>query len=129
MTLIIIQVAYYEYGGTVKVDYKGLTIGGFESAFFADLVAAYIFENTTACFDNSAFNGIYRDDGIDIIKGKRTTDEMCDWVESFQARVNQLTSSDHLQFTAEIWNPNASVDEIRLATTMCRSIERNRSRI
>ena len=97
--------------GGSDVEKKGLTIGGFESAFFADLVAAYILENTTACFDNSAFNGIYRDDGIDIIKGKRTTDEMCDWLESFQARVNQLTGSDHLQFTAEIWNPNASVDE------------------
>ena len=60
-TLITFEDQYYEYGGKVEVDYKGLTIGGFESAFFADLVAAYILENTTACFDNSAFNGIYRD--------------------------------------------------------------------
>jgi len=39
-TLITFEDQYYEYGGTVEVDYKGLTIGGFESAFFADLVAA-----------------------------------------------------------------------------------------
>ena len=31
------------YGGGMTVDEKGLTIGGFESAWLADLVAAYIF--------------------------------------------------------------------------------------
>ena len=110
-TLITFEDQYYEYGGDVEVDYKGLTIGGFESAFFADLVAAFILENTTNCFDNSAYNGIYRDDGIDIIKGRRTTDEMCDWLDDFQAKVNILTGSDHLQFTAEIWNPSAAENE------------------
>jgi len=63
-----------------------LIIRGFESAFFANL--AYILENTTACFNNSAFNDIYHDDGINISKGKRTIDKMSDWSESFQARVN-----------------------------------------
>ena len=32
-TLITFEDQYYKYGGTVEVDYKGLTIGGFESAF------------------------------------------------------------------------------------------------
>ena len=32
-TLIIFEDQYYEYGGTVDVDYKGLTIRGFESPF------------------------------------------------------------------------------------------------
>jgi hypothetical protein len=34
-TLIQFNGAYYEYGGNANVNNKGLTIGGFESAFFA----------------------------------------------------------------------------------------------
>jgi hypothetical protein len=45
-TLIQFNDAYYEYGGKVDVNNKGLTIGGFESAFFACLVAVWILENT-----------------------------------------------------------------------------------
>jgi hypothetical protein len=41
-TLIQSMGQYYEYGGSVDVEAKGLTIGGFESAFFADLVAAWL---------------------------------------------------------------------------------------
>ena len=40
---------------------KGLMIGGFESAFFADLVAAYLLENLKQLFNDSRYNGIYRD--------------------------------------------------------------------
>jgi hypothetical protein len=36
-TLIQSMGQYYEYGGSVHVEAKGLTIGGYESAFFADL--------------------------------------------------------------------------------------------
>ena len=35
---------YYIYGEFLPVEEKGLTIGGFESAFLTDLVAAYILE-------------------------------------------------------------------------------------
>ncbi len=37
---------YWIYGGNFPVEEKGLTIGGFESAFFTDLVAAYILEKS-----------------------------------------------------------------------------------
>ena len=42
-TFIQFSDQYWLYGGGMTVDEKGLTIGGFESAWLADLVAAYIF--------------------------------------------------------------------------------------
>ena len=41
-TFITFGDQYWIYGGFLPVEDKGLTIGGYESAFFADLVAAYI---------------------------------------------------------------------------------------
>jgi hypothetical protein len=41
-TLLTFQYQYYIYGGDQSLDEKGLTIGGYESAWLADLVAAYI---------------------------------------------------------------------------------------
>ena len=97
-TIVTFEDQYWEYGGAVPVEYKGLTIGGFESAFFADLVAAYILDNSEDIFDNSLYNGIYRDDGINVFTEILSTDEICDWLEKFQERVNSLLvlGSTHL---------------------------------
>ena len=88
----------------MPVDEKGLTIGGFESAGFADLVAAYILEMTSNLFLSSAYNGIYRDDGINILRGKWTTAQLVQWRDNFQSEANLLTESKYLQFTIEICN-------------------------
>eukprot|EP00984_Skeletonema_dohrnii_P023783 scaffold12871_cov72-Skeletonema_dohrnii-CCMP3373.AAC.1 len=109
-TIITYGGKYYEYGGE-DVDTKGLTIGGYESAFLADLVAAFILENTEDLFEG-AYSKIYRDDGVRICMEKKTTDEVCDWLELFQGRANTLTGSDSLKFTMEIWNPDAPEDEV-----------------
>ena len=69
-TLIQFNSAYYEYGGNIDVNNKGLTIGGFESAFFADLVAAWILENTEEHMTDVMFDGVYRDDGILVFNKK-----------------------------------------------------------
>jgi hypothetical protein len=63
-TLINSQGQYWEYGGVVDVNKKGLTISRFESAFFADLVAAWILENTVELMQDTLFDGIYSDDGL-----------------------------------------------------------------
>ena len=65
-TFVTFSDQYWIYGGLLPVEEKGLTIGGYESAFFADLVAAYILENSQDIFEDSLFNKIYRDDGIDV---------------------------------------------------------------
>ena len=56
-------------------------ISGFESAFFADLVADYTLENSEDLFNNSLYNGIYRNDGIAVFTKILLTDEICDWLD------------------------------------------------
>ena len=34
-------------------------------------------------------------------------EEVVEWLESFQRAINEFTGSEHLQFTVEIWNPDA----------------------
>jgi hypothetical protein len=72
---------------------KGLTIGSYKSAFFADLVAAWILENTVELMLDTTFDGIYRDESILVFNKNKTTDEICDWLETFQ-EVNKLTASE-----------------------------------
>ena len=69
-TLLTFREKYYEYGETVDPSKKGLTIGGYESAWLADLVAAYLLDNTEMIFEETTtYYGIYRDDGIISFKG------------------------------------------------------------
>ena len=94
---------YYEYDGMVDVRDRGLTIGGYESAWLADLVISYIFENTEDLFTDSVFHGCYRDDELAIFKGIKMKKDMTVWLDNFQSRVNELLDSDNLQFTLTVW--------------------------
>ena len=58
------------------MDLKGLLIGGFESAFFANLVAAYILENSREPFSDTIYDGIYRDNELMVTDEKKTVDEL-----------------------------------------------------
>ena len=84
------------YGGDAPVKIKGLTIGGYEAAFFADLGADYILENATDLFSNSIFYGIYRKDGLNVIDGRSLTEELVGWLNQFQTKVNELLESEFL---------------------------------
>ena len=53
-TLISYRDKHYEYDGDQEISNKCLTIGGYESAWLADLVAAFILEET------NCRRGIYR---------------------------------------------------------------------
>jgi hypothetical protein len=108
-TLIQFNGAYYEYGSNVDVNNNGLMTGEFESAFFADLVAAWILENTEEHMTDVMFDGVYRDDGILVFNKKVTNEEIVSWRNNFQASVNRLTQSEHLQCTVDIWDPDAHV--------------------
>ena len=102
-TLVSFIDKYYEYGGEMEDEKRGLTIGGYESAWLADLVAAYLLEMTKEKFDNFVYHGIYRNDGFMVLKGTRMEREMNDWLEDFQEKINKMTESTCLQFTAEVW--------------------------
>jgi hypothetical protein len=61
---------------------KGLsTIGGYESAWLADLVAAYVLKNTAHLFADAIYDGIYRDDGLVVFKGNWSRSKITDWLE------------------------------------------------
>ena len=74
-TLISFHGEYYEYHGGEREE-QGLAIGGYESAFLADLVASYLFEKATPIFRPTIYHGIYRDDGLVVFKGKKEKSEI-----------------------------------------------------
>jgi len=74
--------------------------------FLADLVATFIFENTTHLFKPySVFERIFRDGGIIVFEGLRSQIEIDDWLKGFQCKVDDLLESTKLKFTVEIWKP------------------------
>ena len=44
-TLLTFIDEHYEYGNSTKIEERGLTIGGYESASLADLVASLFWRN------------------------------------------------------------------------------------
>ena len=52
-----------------------LAIGGYESAFLANLVASYLFEEAKYFLNPATYHGIYQDDGLVVFKGKKSAKE------------------------------------------------------
>eukprot|EP00957_Ditylum_brightwellii_P187620 14286863-Ditylum_brightwellii.AAC.1 len=67
-TLFCFRDKYYKYkgaaGASADEEGIGLAIGGFESAWIANLVASYLLEMTEDHFTMTITKGIYRDDGL-----------------------------------------------------------------
>ena len=76
MTFLQFEDKYYEYYGGVDVEERGLTIGGFESAWLADLVVAFLFESLEHMFQDCPLFGCYRDDELAIFEKKLTEEEI-----------------------------------------------------
>ena len=49
-TYLMFQDSYYEYDGDQDPEDRGLTIGGYESAWLSDVVGAYIFQSAVPWF-------------------------------------------------------------------------------
>ena len=97
---------YYKYGVDPNPNRRGLTIGGFESAFLADLEATYIFEKLHHLLEQHVrFIGTYHDDIIIVFQGNRSNKWLKNWLSIFQKEVNQLLGNVDIQFTMEIWQP------------------------
>jgi aminoglycoside N3'-acetyltransferase len=69
-----------------------LTTGGYQSAWLAYLVTAFVLESTTKLFDETIFDRIYRDDGPVILDGVELNTKVSEWLNSFQKEVNKVTS-------------------------------------
>jgi hypothetical protein len=102
-TLFTFQGRYYEYDGDGDEDDRGLTIDGYESAWLADLVGAYILDNTRHLFRDTLFDGFYRDDGFAVFKGLKSYGQLSQWRKAFQDEVNRLAEGDYLQYSLSIW--------------------------
>ena len=123
-TLLNFQDEYWEYGGDKSVEERGLTIGGYESAWLADLVAAYILENSTELFEMSKYYGIYRDDGLTVMIGRHSKSTINEWLIRFQAKVDELCESPLLRFTVDIWDAGGvddgiDIEGVTYTTTDC----------
>ena len=61
LTILSFKDEFYKYNGKVEVRKKVLTIGGFESAWLADLVMTFLLDQPMANthFNDIHFTGIY----------------------------------------------------------------------
>eukprot|EP00957_Ditylum_brightwellii_P210586 15365143-Ditylum_brightwellii.AAC.2 len=110
-TLVSYRNKYFIYKGTAKgddltVEDVALAIRGYKLAFLANLVASYLFEMIGAKFIEARYKGIYRDNDLTVLVEKWKKVRIARWLEDFQSWVTELTDSDYLQFTTEIWNPS-----------------------
>jgi hypothetical protein len=99
-TLLTFQDQYYIYDGDQSLDEKGLTIGGNESVWLADLVTAYILKQVDETFSDTRFFGMHRDDGLVVFNSKKTKTQIQTWLNDFQLTVDELCGNSFLQVTA-----------------------------
>ena len=104
-TLVMFREKCYEYGVDDDPMNRSLTIGGYNSAWNADLIASYLLDLSQDHFTETKLFGLYRDDGNIVFDGTWSTEEIQSWLHSFQTKVNQITNSDDIQFTMDIWRP------------------------
>jgi len=104
-TLVMFRDKYYEYGVVDDPTKKTLTIGGYDSAWLADMVGSYIFDLAEDQFGLLKYLGLYRDDGNIVFDRVRSSDEIGDWLTNFQSKVNEIVGNDSIQFTMDIWKP------------------------
>jgi hypothetical protein len=105
-TLIQFCGVYYLYDGDKEVEDRGLTIGGYESAWLADLGMAFLLETINQkVLDETRYFGIYHDDRIAVFPGTWTQTEVEDWLLAFQRTINDKAGNNKLSFTAEVWTP------------------------
>jgi hypothetical protein len=103
-TIVSFRDKYYKYGVNPNPNHRGLTIGGFESAFLADLEATYIFEKLHHLLEQQVrLIGTYRNDEIIVFWGNRSNKWLKNWLSIFQKEVDQLLRNVDIQFTMEIW--------------------------
>jgi len=92
-TFITFSDNYYRYKGLGTDGKRCLSIGGYESAWLADLVIAYILENCESHFNDLHYSGIYRDDGLLIFPGVQTSHSVNQWLQEFQTLVDSLVGT------------------------------------
>ena len=109
-TFITFVNKYYEYRGDTEGDERGLTTGGFESAWLADLVASYILKKKEKNCGEMKYYAIYHDDGFMVFEGHKSKENINEWLLTFQRKVDKCVDGNYLQFTAKIWGIEVNVE-------------------
>ena len=85
------QDKYYKYGVNANPNCCGLTIGGFELAFLADLEASYIFDKLNYLLERHVyFIGTYRDNELLVFHVRKTHEWLTRWLATFQQGIDRL---------------------------------------
>ena len=63
-----------------------LAIGGYESAWLADMAIAYIFEQSKEEIKELLFKAKYKDNGLGIMKEKKLVEQMNTWLRKCQSK-------------------------------------------
>jgi len=92
-----------EHDGDRDPEEKGLTNGGYESAWQDDLVGACILANTKSHFRKTKHYGLCRDDGVAVFNNQLSYNDMLKWRTKFQNSANRLAGGNCLQFTCGTW--------------------------
>jgi hypothetical protein len=105
-TIVTFQDKYYKYGVGADPNRRGLTIGGFESAFLTDLETSYIFDKLNYLLERHVyFIGTYRDNELLVFHGRKKQEWLTQCLATFQQGVDRLLQTQDIQFTMEIWSP------------------------
>ena len=82
---------------------QGLSIGGYESAFLADLTVGFLFVKMDEVIKRDCYYGkIYRDDSLIVLKEVLTNDEVDTWKEMFCELVTEEMPC--MVFTVSKWD-------------------------
>jgi hypothetical protein len=88
-TIVSFRDKYYKYGVDPNPNRHGLTIGGFKSAFLADLEATYIIKKLHHLLEQHIrFIDTYCNDGIIVFRGNRSNKWLKNWLSIFQKEVD-----------------------------------------
>eukprot|EP00957_Ditylum_brightwellii_P043038 3260541-Ditylum_brightwellii.AAC.1 len=71
-------------------DENGLAIGGYESAFCADVGTTYVYEMNENILNKLQFAGTYQDNGSIIFRECLSHRQAIHWLRHFQIQVNKL---------------------------------------
>ena len=69
----------------------------------SNMVESYMFEKAKTILKRTTYHGIYHDEGMVVFKGKKSVQEIKDWLLEFQKTVDRAAGNQHFHFTSKIW--------------------------
>ena len=77
--------------------------------FLTNLVVSYLFEKSKTLLNRTTYHSIYQDCDMSVFKGKKSVQDIKNWLVKFQQTLNKLAGNQHFQFTVEIWKNDTNL--------------------